>query len=268
MNDCYISIYKIHNKSMQQLHWPLSVLSQAIAYKNLTGASQHVGLSQPQLSRIVKQLEEDLGVTLLDRSSPRHSTWTPEARRIAEVYHSSQKALDSALIQVIEEAEQKEVHMGCLDGLWRLAGQYANTLLNESGVQKVYLNIYDLNYLESKFLAADLDVVFTSRSPGNRKLKYEKTLGHQVFEEKTSPNSSLRILSSFEDGGRKRKTDPRKILVSNSLHLRRGFQELYGGKVTLPSPIKTGKAPKTSVPVLALGQEYFSEKLWGLLEKI
>ena len=47
---------------MDHLHWPLSVLSKAIHHKNLSAAADHIGLSQPQLSRLIAQLEEELGV--------------------------------------------------------------------------------------------------------------------------------------------------------------------------------------------------------------
>ena len=43
---------------MDHLNWELSVLNRSVAYNNLSGASQHVGLSQPQLSRIVAKLED------------------------------------------------------------------------------------------------------------------------------------------------------------------------------------------------------------------
>jgi LysR family transcriptional regulator, transcriptional activator for aaeXAB operon len=78
-------------EKVEGLHWPLSVLARAVHYKNLTSASSHVGLSQPQLSRLVSQLEKELNVTLLDRSARRKSGWTPAAHRVAQIYAISSK---------------------------------------------------------------------------------------------------------------------------------------------------------------------------------
>jgi DNA-binding transcriptional LysR family regulator len=71
---------------MELLAWELSVISRAVAYKNLSSAAAHVGLSQPQLSRIVQKVEKNLQVQLLDRSSRRSSSWQPIALQLAEIY--------------------------------------------------------------------------------------------------------------------------------------------------------------------------------------
>jgi len=71
---------------MEHFNWELSVLSRAVAYQNLSGASQHVGLSQPQLSRIIQKLEAQWSVVLLDRSAKRKACWTPAAYKLARVY--------------------------------------------------------------------------------------------------------------------------------------------------------------------------------------
>ena len=52
---------------MQNFSHEFSVLRRAVAYKNLTAASQNIGISQPQLSRIVAKLEQELDVKLLNR---------------------------------------------------------------------------------------------------------------------------------------------------------------------------------------------------------
>src|SRR5690606_13535732 len=77
-----ILIFTLYIVEMLSLNWDLTVLSRAIQYNNLSGAAQHVGISQPQLSRIVSRLESELGVPLLNRETRRHSTWTAQAHRI------------------------------------------------------------------------------------------------------------------------------------------------------------------------------------------
>lgn len=258
-----ILVFSIYILIMDHLYWPLSVLSRAVDYKNLTGASQHVGLSQPQLSRIIKQLEEDLGVSLLDRKSPRHSSWTPEARKLAQIYKNSNRALVSTLQEFQEESEQKQINIGCLEGLSILAKEFVNKALKNSPLQTVHLNIYDLNQLESKFLSSELDLIFTSRSPGSKKYEFNKTIGYQTFKTKVT-DETVRVYSPYEYDFNKRKNKS-KAIISNSLFLRRNYVEDYGGKAQFPSEIKKGILPKNGVPVIALAQDFLSKKLWSLI---
>lgn len=253
---------------MEHLHWPLTVLNRSIYYKNLTAASQQIGISQPQLSRLIKQLEESLDVTLLDRSSPRHTTWTPEARKLAEIFNKSEKALNQAIEEFRDGSQQKELSIGCLEGLSSLAKKFGHRLLEKSGVETLHLNVFDQNDLEAKFLVADLDVIFTSRPPNNKKFSYQINLGHQFIEPAGDKASEIRIYSTFEFNSlttqqRKRKC---KRVISNSLFLRKSFQELYGGAIRLPTEILKGKAPQGALPVIALGQDYLSKELWGLIK--
>ncbi|MGH1469137.1 MAG: LysR family transcriptional regulator [Bdellovibrionales bacterium] len=247
----------------------LKLLSVCINYRNLTAASKHVGLSQPQLSRIVKALEEDLGIVLLDRSSPRHSTWTPQARGVAEIYMKAERSLEADLDSYLEGSLQKNVKIGCLEGLASLGVDAAAELLNHTHVERVIVNLYDLNQLEAKFSSLDLDLAFTSRAPVNKKLTYEKHIGSQTLFKERDKESKFKILSSYEDlGGKPKKKEVSKKIVSNSLAVRRLFKNKYGGEVLLPSEVKYGKElGKDSVSVLLLGQDHISKIIWNRLSK-
>ncbi len=254
---------------MEHLHWPLTVLNRSIPYKNLTAASQQVGISQPQLSRLIKQLEENLDVTLLDRSSPRHTTWTPEARKLAEIFNKSEKALQQSIEEFKDGSQQKEVSIGCLEGLSSLAENFGHKLLEKSNVETLHLNVFDQNDLEAKFLVADLDVAFTSRLPNNKKFTYQKNMGYQFIEPVNDKRSGIKIYSTFEFNSltsvqRKKKI---KRVISNSLFLRKSFQDRYGGSIKLPSKIFDGRAPQGALPVVVIGQDYLSKELWKLAEK-
>ena len=100
---------------MIHLHWELSVLSRAVAYSNLSGAAMHVGLSQPQLSRIVAKLEKEFGVMLLDRAARRKSGWTPSAFRLAEVYGTSVRKLEVDIQQAVQDSEPNHLTVGTLE---------------------------------------------------------------------------------------------------------------------------------------------------------
>lgn len=247
---------------MNTLHWPLSVLSRCIDYKNLTAASRHVGLSQPQLSRLIKQIEEELEISLLDRSSPRHSTWTPSARTVASIYKKSEKTLESELNIYLEDSSQKEVKIGCLEGLSGLAMASSSKILNKTKVTELTLNIYDLNILETKFLSGELDLIFTSREPNRKKYKHSKTLGYQAFESKKNTALDLEILSPFEEQTFKNKNKKLKKLISNSLAVRIDFQAKFGGRCSVPTNVQAQKSSAANTPVLVIGQDSLSKEIW------
>src|SRR5687767_9044815 len=102
---------------MTDLSSQLSVLSKAIYYKNLSAASAHVGLSQPQLSRIIQRLEEDLGMQLLDRTIRRKSAWTQEARQLAELHEQNQRRIEQSIRLLQGSGHATVIHMGTLEGL-------------------------------------------------------------------------------------------------------------------------------------------------------
>ena len=61
---------------------------------------------------------------------------------------------------------------------------------------------------------------------------------------------------------RKRKA---KRLVSNSLYIRKSFQEKFGGTILMPSPVHPEKAPDGALPVVAIGQDFLSQEIWNEL---
>jgi hypothetical protein len=265
--------------SLEGLSWELSVLSKAVAYKNLSGAAQNVGISQPQLSRIVGKLETELRAVLLDRGARRKSGWTPLAFQLAEVYLKSVRGLNSDVQKLIEGNEPRLLHIGTLEGLIQLAVKFGNHILTHTGIETIEVNVYDLNVLEEKFFKGDLDVIFTAREPGRKKYQYSKHLGYQSLELVES-SEKFRVMSSFEFGvsevkgarqskSKKGEEQGPKTIISNSLAVRRQWMESCGGIGTLPSPVRSSKkAAATSNKVVEeddvylYAQDYLSSALW------
>jgi len=247
---------------MQHLHWELSVLSRAVTYKNLSNAALHVGLSQPQISRIVMKVERELGVALLDRKSRRNSTWTPLAHRLSEVYGRSMRRLDGEVQKVVEVAEPSQLHIATLEGLIPLALKYCDAIYKHTSVKALDLNVYDLNELESLFATGGYDLIFTSREPGRRKFQYVKTLGYQSLE-RVSTGADVRVMSSSEAGSRaggQRMKEGERVFVSNSLEVRRSWILKYGGEGVIPSGVR-GRS-SDSVAVLMIAVDGISPVLW------
>ena len=176
---------------MDNLHWQLSVLSRAIHYKNLSGASEHIGLSQPQLSRIISRIEGELGVVLLDRSVRRKSGWTPVAFKVAEIYLQSSRKLSSSLQQLQDEDQISQLNVGCLEGMLNLGAHFCQQLFDHSVIQTFELDVYDLSELETRFEKNELDMIFTFREPGKQKYKFVRNLGFQTFKKVDSKQPKL-----------------------------------------------------------------------------
>lgn len=254
-------------------HWELSVLSRAIAYKNLTGAASNIGLSQPQLSRIVSKLEQELSVVLLDRTSRRKSGWTPAAYRLAETYSKANRSLESEILRVVGESHPTELRVGTLEGLIDLSTRFVDYMFRESGILQIELDVHDLNALEEQFFEGTLDLIFVSREPGRKKFKNSRTLGYQSLEAQS--NGSTTVLSSFEfqtrPGAGKKKSDSR-LLVSNSLLVRRHWVDRYGGRAIFPSKVHSKADPSTrpppgTSPVYLVGGDLLPASLWGKISE-
>src|SRR4051812_8104842 len=221
---------------MERVSWELSVLSKAVAFSNLTSAAGPVGLSQPQLSRIVSRLEAELQVVLLDRTAKRKSGWTPMAHRLAEIYSKSSRNLTEQIQRLALETEPQSLRLGALDGLATVAAELSARVFKQTTVRTIELDLYDVIQLEESFLKGELDLIFSGREPGRKKFRHVVKVGYQSLDEQ-GKSGDTRVMSPFEFGlqahrsGRKAppaKSDER-VLVSNALSVRRHWIENIGG---------------------------------------
>lgn len=249
------------------LTYPLSVLSKAIAYRNLSAASMHVGLSQPQLSRLVASLEAELEMELLDRKVKRNSSWTPQALRLAELFQDTNRRLDLSIRALQSDHHAKEIHIASLEGLADEAIRIAKKLLEQQAVETVFLDIYDRSELEAKFQAGDMDIIVNTRVPRQAKPRFMKVLGYQSLE-RIESDGSYELFSTYEFNKRprtkKRVAQEKSYLVSNSLYVRKTWIEKFGGSGSLPSSL-TDKNKKGLDEVLLIGGDWLEPRLWKLL---
>ncbi len=256
--------------ALSQLAWELNVLSNAVVFPNLSAASQQIGISQPQLSRIVAKIEKSLGVVLLSREVKRRAAWTAIAVELAQTYSRGSRHLESELQRLVEDSPLKRLRMGTLEGLLPMAAEIGHKLISKLEFEALELDVYDLNDLEERFLRGDLDLVLTMREPGRRKYTFSKTLGYQTLEERarTTRGRQVRIQSGYEyksQTGRKNAETSEMLatLVSNSLSLRRHWIDTYGGSGLFPSPLHArSSGEKLETPVILLGQESLGARAW------
>lgn len=253
---------------MDHIHWELSVLSRAVAYKNLSGASSQVGLSQPQLSRIIAKLEKALNVSLLDRATKRNAAWTPTAFKLVEVYSKAIRSLDQELGKLTDSLLTKDIKIGALEGLIPTVVPIAKKLM-DMGLHTVDVGIYDLNQLEEFFFRGEFDLIFVPREPGRKKYKFSKILGYQILENVQKTTAPL-VMSSFEYATQRsviKAAGDKQILISNSLAVRRKWFDEFGGMGVMPSAVLKQKPVRSEVveSVYMLGKDSFSVAIWERL---
>ena len=278
---------------MENMHWELAVLSKSIHYKNLSAAAEHVGLSQPQLSRIISKLEGELGVVLLDRTVRRKSGWTPVAYKIADAYLGSERRLDQALQQLKSGDEVTHLTIGILEGLTSLANDFCRQAFSMPKMKLIELNVYDLSELEERFEKDELDLIFTCREPGQHKHSYVRNLGYQVLKKTAgTKDSPLQALSPFEyashlnrrtkqedsslvpgktgtkTGAKSGPKTGTKTLISNSLMVRRLWVEEQGATGYVPSDVKVKKTADDDVPVFLIAQDVLMPAIWEKFRQI
>lgn len=256
---------------MDALAWEMSVLSRAVAYKNLSGAAHNVGLSQPQLSRIIQRLESELKLTLLDRTSRRASGWLPAAYRLAEIYAASAKRLEREIQTIAEPEGLRHLRIGTLEGLIPVVVPFGDQLFRSCGVSELEVDVHDLSRLEEQFFKGAFDLVFTSAEPGRRKFPFSKIVGYQALE-RLEKSAGTWVMSPFEYGTRRhqwKKKKPERLVVSNSLHLRQAWLDMVGGTGIIPSALRKDKPAKSEpTPVYLIGSDALGTALWEKIDKI
>jgi LysR family transcriptional regulator, transcriptional activator for aaeXAB operon len=249
----------------QRLDWELFVLSRSVAYNNLSGAASHVGLSQPQLSRIVAKIEKELGIVLLDRDAKRKSAWTPASFKLAEIYSRSSRQLASEIEKLVGGSEPTLLRGATLEGLAPRATAFCHRLLGATGLTILELNVFDLSVLEEMFFKGEVDFAFTSREPGRKKFKHSQLLGYQSLD-RVGKDAAMKVVSTFEFttqmAGAAREREG-KVFLSNSLVARQFWLENFGGTGRIPSAVREKRMNDSDERVLLIGRDELPTAFWA-----
>lgn len=247
---------------IQSLAYELSVLSKAIQHKNLSAAAVHVGLSQPQLSRLIAKIESELNIILLDRTARRKSGWTPIAQELSMTFAKGIGRLEGEIMALAEKREVNEVRIGSLEGLSSISVQFAKSCFEQVGLKLVQLELLDFRDLDSQFLSGNLDLIFTVKSPSKQKFSKVLEVGFQQTERINSDPKTL-ICSPFEYAGIDKKDidAASHIFVCNSLYLRSQWLHTNGGSGNIPVDAKKGRG-KGHYSIYMIGSDLLSPRLW------
>ncbi len=247
---------------MHDVHYRLSILAKAIQHKNLSAAADHIGLSQPQLSRVIAKLEEDFQVVLLDRGVRRKSSWTPTAIQLSEVFLKSELQLHSSIRKLMGAQVFSTLRIGALEGLSKLAMNYVHILFDELELKEIHLDIFEISDLEAHFEAGDLDLIFSFKIPGKQRFRNVLEIGFQSIMPINSEGPYL-VCSPYEFSQYKlkgKKTN-KKVFLSNSLYLRKQWLDKYKGSGFFPSKILS-KPSEGKFPLYLIGSDLLSPQIW------
>ncbi len=247
---------------LQNLTYELSMLAKAVQHKNLSAAAVHVGLSQPQLSRLIAKIESELNILLLDRSARRKSGWTQIAHELSLVFTKGIGRLQADILSVAHDRVTTELRIGTLEGLSAIASQFVQLCFDQLRMRTVFVDVLDFKELDSEFLSGNLDLIFTVRSPSKQKFSHQLEVGYQQME-KISTNKDIHVYSSFEFSGLEKKNydEAKNVLISNSLAFRNNWLHTIGGTGVLPIDAKKGRG-KGFYSVYLLGSDLISPQLW------
>lgn len=260
--------------------WELSVLSRSVDYPNLSGAALHVGLSQPQLSRIVRKLEDELHVPLLDRRVRKLAAWTPQARELAKLW-SRNLSLFEAQLQGLggDKAKitwPKLFRVGAEPGLVPAASEFAHFLFERFGADKIEFEVQERSALEEACRLGDLHFICISRESLRRVSEFTRRIGWQILAP-AGETARVRVKARSEadevlDESRNRRSRGRdshfRQLVSDSFEVRRHWIEERGAGGVLAGSAreKIGPVPaKQRRPVLLLGSKAVNSGLWDVV---
>lgn len=253
---------------IQGLTYELSILAQAVQHKNLSAASVHVGISQPQLSRMIAKIESELNVILLDRGARRKSGWTAIAHQLAMTYAKGISRLQTEILSLAQDIELNELRIGSLEGLSAIAEQFTQSCFEKLAIKTIHLDILDFKDLDAQFLGGDLDVIFTVRAPSKQKFQHQIEVGYQQME-KISTDKNIVVCSPFEFAGMDKKEIDieKKILISNSLAVRSHWLHEIGGTGVLPINATKGRG-KGYYSVLMIASDVMTPKLWTNISEL
>jgi molybdenum-dependent DNA-binding transcriptional regulator ModE len=253
---------------MQDVHYRLAILAKAVNHKNLSSAADHVGLSQPQLSRIIGKLEEELQVVLLDRGVRRKSGWTTAAVQLAEVFLQNEMQLQNAIQRIMGKQLFSTLRIGALEGLATLAMYYVRALFDELDIKEIHLDIFEVKEIESRFESGELDIIFSFKSPGRQKYRNLLEVGYQSIKP-IHMDSSYSVFSPYEysQNRTKGKKANQKVFISNSLFLRKQWMETFKGSGFLPSKILL-RPSEGKFPLLVIGSDLLSPQVWDKILEV
>lgn len=153
-------------------------------YSSVSKAANSLGISQPSLSKFIKNLENQLGVKLFKYVNRKF-----ELTYAGELYLSSAKKIlklaegfDTDMLEQDEESEPKNLHIYLpihmsSTILFNIIPQFKNKFPNAT----LTLLEFPSNQIERMLISGDVNIVITDFKPKSNKIEYEHIINEEIL---------------------------------------------------------------------------------------
>ena len=100
-----------------------------VLYNGVTNASKNINVAQPSLSLSIKKLEEELDLTLIDRSNYQFKL-TEEGEKLFSILKPAFETISENVIFQNQDKQFLELNIGIVNGLADVLSEFIKNFLN------------------------------------------------------------------------------------------------------------------------------------------
>lgn len=138
---------------------------------NFSKAAEQLHIAQPAISRYIQQLEDDMGVILIDRSVKKDIHLTKAGKVLFKSASECQKIMEDAVLEIQKEADNMPVSVNLVDDILmprQLMDRFTK-FNNENPDISVYINFIKIGNLQEKleigeFILVSEDILRTCKN--------------------------------------------------------------------------------------------------------
>ena len=130
-----------------------------VLYNGVTNASKNINVAQPSLSLSIKKLEEELNLTLIDRSNYQFKL-TEEGEKLFSILKPAFETISENVIFQNQDRQFLELNIGIVNGLADVLSEFIKNFLKKYSNVKINIDLY--NKLDDDKVK-DYDIIIDDR---------------------------------------------------------------------------------------------------------
>ena len=112
-----------------------------VLYNGVTNASKNINVAQPSLSLSIKKLEEELNLTLIDRSNYQFKL-TEEGEKLFSILKPAFETISENVIFQNQDKQFLELNIGIVNGLADVLSEFIKNFLKKYSNVKINIDLY------------------------------------------------------------------------------------------------------------------------------
>ncbi len=112
-----------------------------VLYNGVTNASKNINVAQPSLSLSIKKLEEELNLTLIDRSNYQFKL-TEEGEKLFSILKPAFETISENVIFQNQDRQFLELNIGIVNGFADVLSEFINSFLSKYSNVKINIDLY------------------------------------------------------------------------------------------------------------------------------